>query len=58
MTHECKKEEIIDIIQSDVKEIKMDVKLLLADKYKMQGVSITIIFIISSAVAVIAKLAW
>jgi hypothetical protein len=56
MNHPCERQEVIDIMKDDLKEVKHDVKLLLADKYKMQGVSITIIFVISSAVALLAKL--
>ena len=63
MTHECKKAEVIEIMReeaketkSDIKEIKSDVKILLASKNKMDGGLLVIMFLISSAVAVIAKL--
>ncbi len=56
MKHECSKEEIIDIVREDVKEIKGDVKTLLASKNKIEGVTFTMMFLISSAVALIAKL--
>jgi len=56
MTHECKKEEVIEIVREDVREIKADVKTLLASKNKMDGGLLVIMFLISSAVALIAKL--
>ena len=56
MPHECKKEEVIDIIRDDIKEVKGDVKTLLASKNKIEGVSLTIMFIVSTVVAIIAKL--
>lgn len=56
MTHECSKKEVINIIRDDVKEIKSDLKIVLASKNKMDGGLLVVVFIISSAVALIAKL--
>ena len=58
MNQPCQKTEVIDMIREDVKDIRSDVKLLLADKYKAKGISMVIMFVISSAVAIIAKLTW
>jgi hypothetical protein len=56
MTHDCSKKEVIEIMREDVKEIKGDVKTLLSSKYKIDGSILTMQFVISIGVTLIA--AW
>lgn len=51
MEHKCVKEEIIDIVREDVREIKGDVKLLVAESNKRIGVIYVVSFISSVLVA-------
>lgn len=45
--------ELIDFIREDLKELKADVKLLLADKNKRLGIQITTSFLFSLVFALI-----
>ena len=54
LEHECTKEELLEIFSSDLKEIKADVKTLLADNNKKKGIIAVFSIIKTLSVAVIS----
>jgi hypothetical protein len=55
--HECDKDKVIDMIRDDLKEIKRDIKDLLAFKWQLIGICIAVSTIISIGVKVVEAIA-
>ena len=58
MPHECKKEEVIDMIYHDQKEMKRDIKKLLEFQHTTQGKFLLISILYSSAIVLLSKFLW